>query len=136
MKRNARKRILQALTRGTVRWLLLLAVPFAMLFTEAWLHLQILQNGYHTVELRSSIRDKENRIRELTACEASYGKLQQLEANARALGLVEPQLSQIEVVRLHPSPNEQAPGADPAGVEFARLPKEATPTTLAPNGKE
>jgi len=107
-----------------------------MLFAEAWLHLHILQNGYQMVELRSSIREKENKIRELTACEASYGKLQQLEENGRMLGLVEPQLHQIEVVRMQAPSHTPAQEPDPAAIEFARLPKETALTPLAPRGKD
>ena len=107
---------------GLVKWLPVIALPFAVFFFETWLQVRIYERGYDASKLRREIKDVnahvdrlQERIDELTA-------LKRASERAPDLGLAPIQPGQVEVVWSGPDPDDApAPGPsdDPIAIADA-----------------
>ncbi len=89
------------------RWwisLPLLLPPFMILFTEVWLHTQILRNQYEVNTFTQSTRTIQGRIDVLLEDHHRLVRMERIHAKAPDLGLVEPNPGQIEEIFATPSP--------------------------------
>ena len=88
------------------RWwisLPLLLPPFMVLFSEAWLHTQILHNQYEVNTVTQSTRALQGRIDVLLEDHHRLVRMERIYAKAPDLGLVEPNPGQIvEIVAAAP----------------------------------
>ena len=89
------------------RWwisLPLLLPPFMVLFSEAWLHTQILRNQYEVNSVTQSTRALQGRIDALLEDRHRLVRMERIYAKAPDLGLVEPNPGQIEEIFATPQP--------------------------------
>ena len=85
--------------RGWWKALPFLFLPFAVIFFEAWLHTQILQNQYKVNGLSGEIRQLEERLHSLREAHHRLGRIERMTAKAPDLALVAPKPGQIMVIR-------------------------------------
>ena len=86
--------------RGWTKWLPFLVAPFTVLFFEAWLHTSMREHDYTMGNVNSEIRVLEAKVEELKAQKADLERMENIQVNAAALGLQEPQPNQVKVVYL------------------------------------
>lgn len=84
--------------RGSLKWVLVLLIPFSTLFFETWLTVQTRLNDYEVAEINRRIREAQEAINQLKAEAAQVGTMLELEAKAPDLDLVKPNPSQIQVM--------------------------------------
>lgn len=97
-QRRGSKRDIGSL-RGWWKALPFLFLPFAVIFFEAWLHTQILQNQYKVNGLSGEIRQLEERLHVLREEHHRLGRIERMTAKAPDLALVAPKPGQIIVIR-------------------------------------
>jgi hypothetical protein len=68
----------------------LIALPFGVLFFEAWLQTNILQNNYRVHELTLERRALETEVKELSDGRNRLSRIERIDAQAPRLGLVKP----------------------------------------------
>ena len=119
MSRAAQPRPARGVLSGALKWIPVLLVPFSAFFFETWLQLQIFERDYEAAELSRQIRETSARINGLEERADELMTLERITEQAPDLGLVQPEPSQIEVVRVVPSSEFRA---DEAFYEIARLP--------------
>jgi len=112
---------------GALKWVPVLFIPFSAFFFETWLQLQIFRRDYDAYELSRQIREINARIDALEERADELMTLERITEQAPDLGLVQPQPSQIEVVRVMENPEYRA---DKPFYEMARVP--GTPRVLPP----
>ena len=88
----------KASLRGWWISLPLLLPPFIVLFSEAWLHTQILRNQYQVNTITQSTRALQGRIDVLLEDHHRLVRMERIYAKAPDLGLVEPNPGQIEEI--------------------------------------
>lgn len=98
IKRSVR-RAGRASLKGWWKCLPLLLPPFAVLVFETWLHTQILANQYEAIELKQQIGEIDGRMADLAEERQSLVRMERMHSKAPDLDLVEPDPSQIEVIR-------------------------------------
>lgn len=76
----------------------LLALPFGILFSEAWLQTNILRNNYRIHELTLEQRALEVEIKELSDGRNRLSRIERIDAQAPRLGLVKPLPGQKRIV--------------------------------------
>ena len=109
----------RARLRGWLRYTPFLAVPFAVLATETWLHHTRIQNDYETGAIRRDLRQVSSRIDELTDDIARLENLDRMQSQVPDLGLVLPTPTQVRVVNI--PRNGVAPRRAERGLELAQL---------------
>ena len=120
---------------GTIKWLPALAIPFSAFFAETWLQLQIFHRDYEAAELTRQIRETGSRIEALEEQADELMTLERIAAQAPDLGLVQPEPSQIEIVRLG---TEVPMQTYVVPYEMAQLPgaqAKKTPAATGPGGR-
>ncbi|MBI5092378.1 MAG: hypothetical protein HZB26_08035 [Candidatus Hydrogenedentes bacterium] len=90
----------KATLSGWAKWILVIAIPFSILFFETWLRTQSLQYGFVKNDLMKKQAELNERLKELRADEAGLKRMDRIEAKAPDLGLVEPAPAQIKIVRV------------------------------------
>jgi len=115
--------------RGWVRWTPFLALPFSILFYEAWLQSQLLYHDYETLQLQRELASVNDRIAQCRDAEVSLTTLARLEETAPQLGLVEPEPNQIQEIDVAPTFRVMPRG--PA-IELARLEPDEGPVAATP----
>lgn len=112
--------IRRAKLEGWFKWLVVLLMPFTVFFFEAWLHAQALQYGFE----KNSILTREAAVKEqlstLKGDEAMLKRMARIAAKAPDLGLVEPNPSQIHIIRATPLPQMKMLTMD-GNYDMARL---------------
>lgn len=122
---KARKRK-QALN-GWVKWLIVLAMPFAVLFTDTRLNLRTWEVDYQIGKLKRERRSLEAKLEDLKSEEAQQWDLDRLNEKAPEMELVEPDPLQFKEIAGAPRPLQL-----PAPLQ-APLPMPASPLVLAEN---
>jgi hypothetical protein len=77
----------------------LLALPFGMFFTEAWLQTNILRNNYKVHELTLEQRALETSIKELSDGRSHLSRIERIDSQAPRLGLIKPLPGQRRILR-------------------------------------
>lgn len=132
MTRGSYPRPARGVLIGAVKWIPVLLVPFSAFFFETWLQLQIFQRDYEAAELSRQIREINARIEGLEERADELMTLDRITEQAPDLGLVQPEPSQIEVVRVMPGSEYHI---EENFFEIARLPvSEPTEPPPAPDG--
>ena len=80
----------RASLRGCWKCVPLLALPFGILFSEAWLQTNILRNHYKIQELTVEQRALEAEIKELSDGRDRLSRMERIDAQAPRLNLVKP----------------------------------------------
>ncbi|MCL4694966.1 MAG: hypothetical protein KJ060_20940 [Candidatus Hydrogenedentes bacterium] len=124
MTRGTYPRPARGVLVGAVLWMPILLVPFSAFFFETWLQLQIFERDYEAAELSREIRETNARIEGLEERADELMTLDRISEQAPDLGLVQPEPSQIEVVRVTPGSDYRI---EEPFFEIARLPA-AEPT--------
>lgn len=119
MSRNVQARPARGVLSGTLKWIPVLLIPFSAFFFETWLQLSIFRRDYEAYELSRQIRETNARIEALEERADELMTLDRITEQAPDLGLVQPQPSQIEVVRVNAGPGVQS---NELFFEIARLP--------------
>ncbi|MCC6488594.1 MAG: hypothetical protein IT364_13945 [Candidatus Hydrogenedentes bacterium] len=117
--RNPYARSARGVLLGTIKWVPVLAIPFSAFFAETWLQLQIFRRDYEAAELSRQIKETGSRIEALEEQADELMTLERIAAQAPDLGLVQPEPSQIEIVRLG---NEEPLQSFIVPYEMAQLP--------------
>lgn len=86
------------------KWSPFVLLPFSVLFIEAFLHTQILFNGYEINDLNKEIKVLTRSFEALRAEEANLETMDRIKAKAPELGLVKPEPGQIRVIRARAGP--------------------------------
>ncbi|MEX2016011.1 MAG: hypothetical protein WD873_05185 [Candidatus Hydrogenedentales bacterium] len=123
--RTERKK--RASLRGWWKGLPLLVMPFSLIFGEAWLRTQILNNDYEVNALNQRIRTLEGRLKSLRDEQVHLVRMERITAEAPDLGLVEPDPGQIVMLVAGEGGQDQA--LDAAAPE--KLPVTQAPPILA-----
>ena len=113
--RATRKR---ARLRGWLRYTPFLAVPFAVLAMETWLHHTRIQDDYETGAIRRELRQVSSRIDELQDDIAQLENLDRMQSQVPDLGLVMPTPTQVRVVNI---PRDGLPRTGDQALELAQL---------------
>jgi hypothetical protein len=100
MGRTARGRTGRRRFRGWYKGLPFLVLPFALFFTETYLHTQRLNNDYEINAINDELLRLGKSIEALEAEKASLENLKLMEARAAQMQFVEPEPNQIETVRV------------------------------------
>ncbi len=79
----------------------LLLLPFSILFTEAWLHTQILAREYEQNDLREVLRKTDGQIDVLRDASHELNRMERMERAAPDLGLLPPAPGQV--IEIHAS---------------------------------
>ena len=83
---------------GAIKWLPVVAMPFAAFFFETWLQVCIYKNDYTAAEVRTRMRDISSHIGRLQEREDELKALKRAAEKAPDLGLVPIQPGQVEVL--------------------------------------
>ena len=122
MRRSA-ERTKRANLRGWWKGLPLLVMPFSMIFGEAWLRTQILNNDYEVNALNQRVRSLEARLETLRDEQVHLVRMERITEKAPDLGLVEPDPGQIIVLVAGTQGTERT---------LDSAPREKLPVTSAP----
>lgn len=117
----------RASLRGWWKGLPLLVMPFSMIFGEAWLRTQILNNDYEVNALNQRIRALEGRLESLRDEQVHLVRMERITEKAPDLGLVEPDPGQIVVLVAGERGKERTHDSAPR----EKLPVTAAPPVLA-----
>lgn len=98
-----------------LKWVPLLAAPFSVLLTEAWLRVQTLHMDYETVENRRQIKELTLEINKLEERADHLTAMKRVDKGASDLGLEPLKPDSIEVIyweglpEVRPAPTPKAP---------------------------
>jgi len=106
MRQRTRDQQREAL-RGWMKWVPILALVFAVLFTDTWLNTQIRANDYEYSRLKLRTMHLGKDLKTVRVEEAAHNALAYLDTEAPDLGLVKPEPMQIEVVRSYETTPQQ-----------------------------
>jgi hypothetical protein len=111
--------------RSWIKWLPVVAIPFSVLFFEAWLNNETWENDLVYLKVMREHKQLSVEWRAIETQTAGLLALDRLQRYAADLGLVEPEPKQIEVVRYQPgfapSPTAMAAQASESGDGNAQL---------------
>ena len=116
-----RRRAVRAITVHSVKWLLFLAAPFSLLFFETWLRLRTVETDYVSGALRAQIRELQKTVDGIEARIDGKKTMPRLDEKAAALGLVQPEPGQVEIICAGAAGERKLAPASPAELEVARL---------------
>lgn len=122
MRRSAERKK-QASLSGWWKGIPLLVMPFSMIFGEAWLRTQILNNDYEVNALNQRVRGLEGRLETLRDEQVHLVRMERITEKAPDLGLVEPDPGQIVVLVAGERGHERT---------LETAPREKLPVTAAP----
>ncbi len=83
---------------GWWKYVPLLAVPFLVIFAEAWMNIELLGHHYHANELSTQARQLRSEIETLRDQRHNLERLERIYAEALEFGLTEPDPGQIEIM--------------------------------------
>ena len=106
----------------------LLALPFGIFFSEAWLQTTILRNHYKIHELTLEQRALETEIKALSDGRNRLSRIERIDAQATRLGLFKPLPGQMRIVRERATLGPASPALDEISVG---APAAEGPTRLA-----
>ena len=95
----------------------MLAVPFLIIFAEAWLNIGLLTNHYRASELSAQTRQLRSEIEILRDRRHDLERLERIYAEALELGLTEPNPGQIELMEFPETEEVQQVAGGARGVD-------------------
>jgi hypothetical protein len=111
MKRMTVKKQRKVL-RGWIKWVPVVAIPFAILFFHTWLNIQIIRADYVLRELDAEAREWADRLNHTGMAETIHQDPAMLAAQAEQLAFVQPSPGQREIIYYDPSIPLVAPEVD------------------------
>lgn len=99
--------------RGWIKWVPVVLIPFSVLFTHAWLNIEILRADYVLRELDKESRRLQEKLRHAGNVQSDQEVLEILAARALEMDFVDPKPGQQEIIYYDPMeflahPDEQA----------------------------
>ena len=83
---------------GRLRWILLVLIPFSVMFVETWLNTQTIKRDYRDYELKAQMKTLSQSLDSLRIKQATLEKMDRMEVEAPDLGLVAPGPNQIREI--------------------------------------
>ncbi len=98
--------------RGWIKWIPVVVIPFSVLFTHAWLNIEILRADYVLRELDKESRRLQEELRHAGIAQSDQEVLEILAAQALEMDFVDPKPGQQELILYDPAaflshPDEQ-----------------------------
>lgn len=116
--------------RGWIKWVPVVAIPFAILFFHTWMNLQILRADYVLRELDAEARELADRLTHTGMAETIHEDPGMLAEQAEQLAFVQPSPGQREIIYYDPSIPLVAP--EDANITVAQLDGQSQPDPVAP----
>ncbi len=108
----------RSLLRGWIKWIPVLAIPFAVLFVHAWLNIQILRADYVLRELDKEANALQEKLEHADVAQSVQQSPELLSAQADKMAFVQPEPGQLEVIVY--DRNEFTPLPEEMNMELAR----------------
>lgn len=89
---------------GWIKWAPVLAAPFALLFFETWMTVQMRLNDYRVSEIKQRLRQSSQALYELRGQAAGINTEETLAMKAPEYGFRQADPSQLEVIYYSPAP--------------------------------
>lgn len=116
--------------RGWIKWVPVVAIPFAILFFHTWLNLQIIRADYVLRELDAEARELADRLTHSGMEETIHEDPGMLAEQAERMAFVQPSPGQREIIYYDPSIPLVAP--EDANFAVAQLDGQSQPDPAAP----
>ena len=84
--------------RGWWKGIPFVLIPFAAIFTEAWMRTEVLGKHYELSDLNGAVRESRERIQALRAQESHLRRISRIDSVAPDLGLVVPAPGQVVLI--------------------------------------
>lgn len=133
--RRRTKQELRASLYGWVKWVPVLAAPFAVAVQEVYFSTQVLINDYRSIEITQETRELERELEILRIEQAQLEALERLDDKAPNLGLVRPGPQQIRTIYYDARTNEVALAEEEPPIRHAAAPTPAPLPPSAPAGR-
>jgi len=115
--------------RGWIKWVPVVAIPFAILFFHTWLNIQIIRADYVLRELDAEAREWADRLNHTGMAETIHQDPAMLAEQAEQLAFVQPSPGQREIIYYDPSIPLVAP--EDANFAVAQLDGQSQPDPVA-----
>lgn len=115
--------------RGWIKWVPVVAIPFAILFFHTWLNIQIIRADYVLRELDAEAREWADRLNHTGMAETIHEDPGMLAEQAEQMAFVQPSPGQREIIYYDPSVPLVAP--EDANFAVAQLDGQSQPDPVA-----
>lgn len=119
--------------RGWIKWVPVVAIPFAILFFHTWLNIQIIRADYVLRELDAEAREWADRLNHTGMAETIHEDPGMLAEQAEQMAFVQPSPGQREIIYYDPSISLVAP--EDANFAVAQLDDQSPPDPATSESK-